>query len=300
MSDPDVLVIGEALVDIVDASGAEVEHVGGSPANVALGLGRRGRSVALLTRLGQDARSDLIVRHLRESHVDVLPDSFGARAASTARATLAADGSASYRFDIEWDLPAIVPDLNPALVHTGSLALFLDPGASELDRFLDGLRAPVISVDPNIRPALLPDHAVALRRFEALAARATLVKMSDEDAAWLYPELSLDEALRRTRAVGARLAVGTRGAHGAILLGPSSRVEIAGVTTSVADTIGAGDTFMASLIDDYLASTGELDATLLRVLGTRAATAAALTVSRPGADLPWAAELGTTGRSASL
>ncbi len=199
MREVDVLVIGEALVDIVDADGTTAEHVGGSPANVALGLGRRGRSVALLTRLGEDRRSDLIVRHLRESRVEVLPDSFTATAASTARATLADDGSASYQFDIGWDLPAIVPDVRPALVHTGSLALFLEPGASKLDRLLDSLHAPVISVDPNIRPALLPDHGAALDRFESLVARATVVKMSDEDAAWLYPGLSLDEALVRTR-----------------------------------------------------------------------------------------------------
>lgn len=186
------------------------------------------------------------------------------------------------------------------LRHTGSLALFLEPGASELDRVLDALHAPVISVDPNIRPALLPDRGEALRRFEALAARAALVKMSDEDAAWLYPDLSLHEALARTRSLGPRLVVGTRGADGAILLGPSASAEVDGVTTTVADTIGAGDTFMASLIDDYLVASDELDAALLRSLGTRAATAAALTVSRPGADLPWAAELGPTGRPASL
>ncbi|MBO3662816.1 carbohydrate kinase family protein [Microbacterium stercoris] len=299
MTEACVLVIGEALVDIVVSAEGRTEHPGGSPANVALGLGRRGRDVALLTRLGRDPHASRIVRHLERSGVTVLAESFTSAPTSTALATLHGDGSARYEFDIEWDLPPVPPHVEPALLHTGSLGAFLEPGASKLLRYLEETPAAAISFDPNIRPDLIRDHSAAVEQFEAIAERSTIVKLSDEDAGWLYPDLSIREALGRIRAIGPRLVAATLGADGALLRSASESVDVPGVLTPIADTIGAGDTFMTSLIDDYLTYQGELDTERLSLLGVRAATAAAITVSRPGADLPWARELGGTHSAAS-
>jgi len=288
----DVLVIGEALIDIVDDGSARVEHPGGSPANVALGLGRRGVNVALLTDLGRDDRGSRIVEHLERSNVRVLDASFSDRPTSTAVATLGSDGSAAYEFDVHWRLSSAPIPVSATVVHTGSIAAFLEPGRSAVLEHLRRLDAPTTTFDPNIRPALLGSHAQALQSFSELAALADIVKLSDEDAAWLYPTLAPDEVGRTVRALGPRLVVVTHGSDGAVLTTETSEVHVPAVVTPVADTIGAGDTYMASLIADMLGATSEFpDAEAIALMGARAARAAAITVSRAGADLPWHDEL---------
>lgn len=289
---PEILVIGESLVDIVAVAGTVTEHPGGSPANVALGLGRRGRSVALLTRLGRDPRASTIVRHLERSGVEVLADSFTDQPTSTARATLSDDGSAAYEFDIRWDLPANPPALKPHVVHTGSLAAFLEPGASTLIEHLHHFREAIVTFDPNIRRDLMPEHGQAVKKFERIAHRATVVKLSDEDARWLYPSRAPADIIADVQQHGPRLVALTLGAAGALLGADGHQVVVPAAVGSVSDTIGAGDTFMTSLIDDYSqAPTRHFTEEGLHRLGTRAAAAAAVTVSRPGADLPWTDEL---------
>lgn len=122
----DVIVVGEALVDIVVSAGGTVEHPGGSPANVAYGLGRLGVGTALSTSIGDDHHADAIEKHLRSA--GVLPGSKGRGGTATATAVLASDGSASYDFDIRWDLPRTAPAALPKVLHTGSIATFLAPG----------------------------------------------------------------------------------------------------------------------------------------------------------------------------
>ncbi|MDQ0726687.1 PfkB family carbohydrate kinase [Microbacterium sp. W4I20] len=288
----DVLVVGEALVDIVEGGGSATEHPGGSPANVALGLGRRGIDVALLTDLGRDPRGSRIARHLERSGVRVLAESFSDRPTSTATATLRDDGSASYLFDVQWNPGAAPLAVSPVVVHTGSIGAFLHPGRATVIAHLDRLGARLVTFDPNIRPALLGTHAETLADFEDMAARAGIVKMSDEDAQWLYPRLSPTEVSDRVRALGPRLVVITRGEGGSMLTAEAAAVSIAASIVPVIDTIGAGDTYMTSLIADVLAlSDRDLDRTRLEWLGRRAARAAAITVSRAGADLPWQDEL---------
>lgn len=292
----DVLVIGEALVDIVESGTSTTEHPGGSPANVALGLGRRGVDVALLTDLGNDRRGNRIVGHLERSGVHVLTESFSDRPTSTATATLRDDGSASYLFDVRWNPAAAPPTLSPVLVHTGSIAAFLQPGRATVLADLDRLDARLVTFDPNIRPALLGTHAETLADFEDMAARADIVKMSDEDAEWLYPNSSPVEVTERVGGLGARLVVITRGAGGAVLTTADAVVSVAASAVPVIDTIGAGDTYMSSLIADALALRDHpLDADALERLGNRAGRAAAVTVSRRGADLPWEEELAAIG-----
>ena len=290
----DVLVIGEALVDIVVSARGIEEHPGGSPANVALGLGRFGAEVSLLTSIAPDERGRAIAMHLEQSGVVVLPESFSADRTSNAIATISAeDGSADYTFDVQWDPTRASLEVSPRIVHTGSIAAFLRPGADTVRAYLRDLDVDEITFDPNIRPALIGDPADARATFEETAALATVVKLSDEDAAWLYPDASVDEVLDRILAIGPRLAVITRGGEGAVLAIPTARVTVAAATVSVIDTIGAGDTYMASLIDSLLNwPSAELTPPIVEIIGGRAARAAAITVSRAGADLPWRDELG--------
>jgi fructokinase len=289
----DVVVLGEALIDVVVRDGKEPsEHVGGSPANVALGLARRGIEVTLITSIARDRRGQLIARHLEESGVRLSHSSFLAERTSAATAHIAADGSATYDFDIVWRLPADLPRRAAAVVHTGSIAAFLEPGASVVRNQLRIAADAVVTFDPNIRPALVGSHAEAVATFEETAALATLVKLSDEDAEWLYPGRDVAEVLDRILAVGPDLAVVTRGGAGSVLAARGLSVEVPSERVQVVDTIGAGDTYMASLIASVLEGAAEqLTRDSLERMGRDAAHAAAITVSRPGADLPWRSEL---------
>ena len=290
---PDVVVIGEALVDVVTSSRGTVEHPGGSPMNVAYGLGRLGITTALLTSLGDDARGAAIEAHLRGAGVELLPGSKSAGRTASATATLAPDGSASYEFDISWELAPVAPAYLPRVVHTGSIATFLAPGAAAVKALLEqSHRECMVTYDPNIRPDLLGSQAEARSIFEDLVPLTDVVKLSDEDAAWLYPQLSLEDAAARILGLGAGLAVVTRGGEGSLLATPATRLYIPSIRSVVADTIGAGDSYMAALIYGLLTrGTEGLGADVLEGLGRTASKAAAITVRRPGANPPTSAEL---------
>lgn len=283
-----ILVIGEALIDIVQG----VEIVGGSPANVALGLGRLGANTELLTALGNDERGNRIANHLTASHVTVLRESFTLHHTSTARASLRADGSAVYDFDIDWRLPATgLPSFD--LLHVGSIACFLEPGASVLAGVIRDAseRGARVTFDPNIRPALV-DPAQARARVEEIARFASAVKLSDEDAELIYPGASLESVLENLLALGPGLVAITRGGSGAMIATPTQRVTVAAPPTTVVDTVGAGDTFMAAMIA-CLSNLGDspLHRDDLTGIGEFCVKAAALTVARAGADLPRLEEL---------
>jgi fructokinase len=292
---PDVVVIGEALVDVVTTAEGIIEHPGGSPMNVAYGLGRLGVPTVLLTSLGNDDRGAAIETHLRSAGVELLPGSKSAVRTASATATLAADGSASYDFDITWELAPVAPPYLPKVLHTGSIATFLAPGASAVKRLLEqSHRECLVTYDPNVRPALLGSQAEARSIFEDLVPLTDVVKLSDEDAAWLYPGLRPEDAAARILALGAGMAVVTRGGEGSLLTTPAARVHIPAITSVVADTIGAGDSYMAALIFGLLArSTEGVGRDVLETLGRTASKAAAITVRRPGATPPTASELAT-------
>lgn len=291
-----VLVLGEALIDIVARDGAESEYVGGSPANVAVGIARQGLDASLLTRLGRDDRGRRIAAQIEASGATVAEGSWTDAATSTARARLRADGSAEYEFHIDWSLDAgVMAALVDAasVVHAGSIALFLQPGG---DTVLAGLEraqraGAVVTVDPNIRPALVGDDAVAVA--ERAFAAASVVKLSDEDAEALYPGVPAEEVLARIAAFGPRVVVMTRGAEGALALGAGGVVAADPLRVDVADTIGAGDAFMASLVTSAVDDPGLLagDHGALERALRRAAVTAGVTVSRPGADPPTRAEV---------
>jgi fructokinase len=281
------LVIGEALVDVVVHPGgaAPTAHPGGSPANVAVGLARLGVPTTLHSDYGSDEHGRSIATHLAASGVATTPSTVGDRPTSLATARIAADGAATYEFAVTWD-PAPVEARGYAVVHTGSIGAALEPGASTVEEALRGADG-LVSFDPNIRPALMPERAVALSRVERLVALADVVKASDEDVAWLYPDLAVADVLERWAALGPRLVVVTRGGAGADAVGPAGPLRVEAPRTTVADTIGAGDSFMAGLLADLLERGFDDPAATLRF----AARCAAITVARPGADPPRRAEL---------
>jgi fructokinase len=304
---PRALVVGEALVDVVLRRGAQpAEHPGGSPANVAIGLGRLGRRVDLLTWLADDAYGDLVREHLAASDVHVLAGDRGPERTSVARAHLDDQGAATYEFDLTWDLPDRFDegDDAPAVVHTGSIATVLTPGAEAVARLLADRRATsTLTYDPNLRPALMGDAGATLPVVERLVELADVVKVSDEDLAWLHPGVAPVEIARDWLRRGPALVVVTLGGEGALAVtAAGDEIALTAPPVTVADTVGAGDSFMAGLIDG-LWSAGLLGAgareqlhavdraTVERVL-VRCAAIAAITVSRAGANPPTSAELG--------
>ncbi|GAB5077150.1 carbohydrate kinase [Arthrobacter sp. AD-310] len=289
----DVVVVGEALVDIVVSPHGTVEHPGGSPANVAYGLGRLGVATGLLTSIGDDHHAAAIGTHLRSAGVHLLPGSRRSGGTATATATLASDGSASYDFDIRWDLPRTAPATLPRILHTGSIATFLAPGAAVVRELLEqSHRRCLVTYDPNIRPALLGSHAEAVAIFEDLVPFTEVVKLSDEDARWLYPRRDVEEVSRHILGLGTGLAAVTLGAEGSLLTTPSAQVAVPSVPSAVADTIGAGDSYMSALIYGLLMRGADgLAPSVLESLGRMAAKAAAITVRRPGANPPTLEEL---------
>jgi hypothetical protein len=151
-----VLVIGEALIDAVNRDGNTTEHPGGSPANVALGLSRLGVATSLLTKIGNDPRGNAITSHLQEASVLIDPASAGPEPTSLATATIEADGSAHYDFDLHWSFNAPETPTRHQLLHTGSVASFHPRGSKELLAYVEAkAEESLVTYDPNIRPALL-------------------------------------------------------------------------------------------------------------------------------------------------
>ncbi len=298
-----MLVVGEALVDIVRQAGTPpVEHPGGSPANVALGLARLGRSPQLLTRLGTDRRGEAVRNHLESAGVRLVAGSVTEARTSTATATLDAHGVASYDFDLDWTLPGGVGPGAATAVHTGSIAAFLAPGGDAVLALVEAAAGrATVSYDPNARPRLMGDARAAQARVEAFVARADVVKVSDEDLAWLAPGEDPAVVAGQWLARGPSVVVVTFGAEGALGVCAAGSVTVQAPRITVVDTVGAGDSFMAGLLDHLAAVDllGPRQAARLRTVGVEEVTAmlrhaariAAITCTRAGANPPTRAEL---------
>jgi fructokinase len=309
-----VLVVGESLVDVVERAGGVVDrHAGGSPANVAVGLARLGHQVALATRIGGDPDGALLRRHLEADGVRLAPGSVVDARTSTATAVLDEHGSATYRFDLDWQLPAV--DLSEVRhVHAGSIGAALPPGGTAVRRLLDEAAAAGISTsyDPNLRPGLIGPAEQERPVVERLVSVVDVVKASDADLAWLYAAAGHDgdavAAARRWAGSGPRLVVLTRGPNGAMawLRGfPDTPLSLPAAPVEVVDTVGAGDAFMAGLLSGLLDAgllasgrsttargrDGEWSADDVRPALLRALRTSSLTCARPGADPPRRDEL---------
>lgn len=296
----DILLVGEALVDIVHrADGSVDDKPGGSPANVAITLGRLDRKPRLLTSLGDDDNGRMVTAWLEES--DVTVEGALADRTSTAAAHLDENGAASYDFAIYWDVDAGSAG-SPDALHVGSISSVLTPGADVVLGLVKSQSGrALVSYDPNIRQSLVDDADAVRARVEELRTLADVVKASDEDVEWLHPGEDVESVARRWAAAGPGLVVVTLGSEGAIAVAGDSVLRVPGIAVSVVDTVGAGDTFMGALIDGLIGEgvygpdarhrLDDLDAGRLESILRRSAAAAAVTVSRPGADPPRRAEL---------
>jgi fructokinase len=292
------LVIGEALIDIVEREGRVTgEHVGGSPLNVAVGLARLGRGVDFLTHIGDDARGRRIVDYVKRSGVQLVSGSRSAKRTPTALATLDAAGSAQYVFDIDWQLAGTPEVAPPLVVHTGSIATVLEPGCRATAALLDAYHlSATITFDPNVRPALIEDDDIARGRIDRLVERCDIIKASDEDLRWIDPHHSPEQVARTWLGLGPSIVAVTMGDQGAFAMCAAGTVRVPARPVRVVDTVGAGDAFMTGLIDalwslDLLGANRRsyltrisLDA--LNVVMQTAALSSALTVACAGADLP--------------
>ncbi|WP_309116566.1 carbohydrate kinase [Saccharothrix sp.] len=303
-----IIVAGEALIDLVpDRTGGYRPLPGGSPANTAVGLGRLGTQTALLARLAEDRLGTLLRAHLETSNVDL-----GHVVRSTAPTTLAVvdvdrTGAADYSFYIDgcadggWqvaDLPNALPP-NAALHVGGSFALAVEPMAAAFETLLSREHSHrVVTFDPNIRSSLVNDDNAVRDRLRRWLAMTDVVKVSADDLRWIAPDRPFADVVAEWHEMGPALVIVTRGADGVHASGRTGRVDLPAVPVAIADTVGAGDAFMAGLLaaldrKDLLTRTGVAALTepeLAEILAY-AQRVAALTCTRPGADPPWFDEL---------
>jgi fructokinase len=310
-----IVVAGEALVDLVDEDGASHAVAGGGPFNTAVALGRLEVPVAFLGSISRDAYGEMLVQLLVDARVDT---SLVRRSdAPTARADVhrGNDGRNAYTFHLDGtSLADLEPDELPPLangawaVHAGTLSLALDPPASAYEALVQreaGARC--IILDPNVRPEIFGDRDTYRRRFERLARLADLIKLSEDDAAWIYPEGDARSVLESLLALGPRLVALTRGRRGAMVASHEAVVDVPGIEVEVVDTVGAGDSFgaalLAALVDEDTFGpkpTQPLAAGVLARAATYAIAASALTCTRTGAMPPTRDEIESllpTGRA---
>jgi fructokinase len=306
-----ILCCGEALIDMLPrtlASGepAYAPHSGGAVFNTAIALGRLGVPVSFFTGLSTDFFGAQLRADLEASGVDLRHARFSARPTTLAFVKLA-EGQASYAFYDEnsagrmltqADLPVLGEEV--AALHFSCISLIPEPCGSTYEALMQrehGRR--VTMLDPNIRAAFVADREAHRQRLARMIAMADIVKLSDEDLSWFGENGTPDEIAARWLERGPKLVVLTAGAQGATGYTRTGKVSVAAPPVDVVDTVGAGDTFNAGLLA-WLHDAGPLAKPALASLTgdqvgqaiTFAARAAAVTVSRAGANPPWRAELG--------
>ena len=306
-TEPHILAIGEALIDIVtpishpeDAR----EIPGGPPANVAMPLGRLGRPAVLSTWFADDERGRLIEEHFTASRVVITPESHGAQRTTTATAMIDEKGAATYTFDFDWNPTPPIPVSEMALiVHAGSISAAVEPGASAVfEAVKDARPHALITFDPNARPTVMGDPDNALKLVERFVSVSDVIKVSDEDIAWLTGGAELESVIEKWLSMGPRLIIVTRGKKGGLAVSASGiRYEATPGEVKVVDTVGAGDSFMGGILDAMwgLGLAGTEGRSALENIGLdavktildHASKVSDVTVSRAGANPPWADEL---------
>ncbi len=289
-----VWVAGEALIDLVSSGGSNTAHVGGGPANTAKALARLGLASYFVGGISADEYGSLIEAELLESGVDLTLALRGSKPTALAHALIDESGVATYSFELEgtttFDFSrSWLPSGAPAVVHVGSVATLVEPGASELLSWVKSLSVPVV-FDPNVRPSIMSDRDLYRAAVEKWVSVASVVKLSDEDLHWLYGD---DETgvVKRWLGDGVSVVVVTRGAEGLRGYFGDVVIDVPAVTLDLVDTIGAGDTIGAVVVEGVVEhGLAGLGANLDSVL-RRAALAASITCSRAGANPPWAREL---------
>jgi fructokinase len=296
-----IWVCGEVLIDLLPGTPERNSIVGGGPANTAKALSRLGHQVQFIDGISTDAYG-------KSARAELIRDGVGLDLAltsdlptCTATVSLSNDGSATYEFlinetatfafDDSW-----LPDperLKPEVLQIGTLVTIIEPGATVLYDWAVKVAefAPIV-FDPNIRPSVMPDLIKYREEVEKWIKISSVVKFSEDDIAALYPNEDPIDIAKVSLGKGVQLVVITRGANGLIGVTTDGVVEVPGIKVAVVDTVGAGDTVGAIIVEAVI-QIGILNLTgsKLREVLHRAAVAAAITCSRAGAQPPRAFEL---------
>ncbi len=297
-----IWVCGEVLIDLIPgADGVRVPHVGGGPANTAKALARLGHDVQFIDGISTDEYGVAARKELLDDEVKLDLALTSDKPTCLAIVSLDANGGASYEFKIDgtatfdFDMKWL-PDpsrYKPQVLHIGTLVTVIQPGAEVLyDWAMQVAEFAPIVFDPNIRPSVMGDHDLYEAAVEKWAALSSVIKVSDDDMAWLYPSQKYEDVAKRWINDGAAIVVVTRGSNGIIGFTADGAVEVDGAKITVADTVGAGDTVGAIIVEamiekGILALTGDV----LKATLHRAAVAAGITCSRKGAQPPYKHEL---------
>lgn len=307
-----ILCCGEALIDMIPAPTTNaregfVPHTGGAVFNTAIALGRLEIPVGMVTGLSTDLFGDLLTEGLKADRVDTSLVITSDRPTTLAFVRLV-DGHATYSFYDEnsagrmitvADMPAL-PDAAKAL-YFGGISLACEPGADAYAALCDcEADSRLVMIDPNIRPGFIADAARYRERLDKMMAVADIVKVSDEDLAWLVPSPEgLADKVAQILDKGVKLVIVTEGKDGATAFrAHGAPLKVAAQKAEVVDTVGAGDTFNAGILAK-LHDLGALDKSAIATLSDAAihealafgAQVAAVTVSRAGANPPCRAEL---------
>jgi fructokinase len=296
-----VWVAGEVLIDLIPDGSDRKPIVGGGPANTAIALSKLGINTQFIDGIssdeyGQMAKGDLVASGTKLDYVK-----YSDKPTCLAIVSLNDSGSASYEFVIEntatFDFtPNWLPNpqsKGPSLLHIGTLATVIEPGASVLFEWAQSVAkvAPVV-FDPNIRPAVIGDRKQYVMQVERWVSISSAVKVSDEDIRWLYPNLDIDHVVNNWLAKGPSLIAVTYGDKGLAGYRQGEKVSVNAVQVLVADTVGAGDTVGAILVEAIVKDgLDTLSGVRLEMMLKRAAQAAAITVSRSGANPPTLKEI---------
>ena len=297
MSDA-IWVAGEVLIDLIPRGTERVAIVGGGPANTAKALARLGFDTYFIDGISADAYGEQARAELLSDGVKLDYALSSKNPTCLATVTLDENGSASYDFLIEGTATfefneSWLPDPShpPAVLHIGTLATIVEPGATNLFNWAKSVKAPLV-FDPNIRSSVVSDRTRYQRIVEKWATISSVIKMSDDDLAWLYPEMDFRSAAENFINEKTQLVVITKGGVGIDGFTEDGEVTVPGVKIDVVDTVGAGDTVGAILVEAIVkyGLDNLVGITLERTL-KRAAGAAAITCSRAGANPPTLKEL---------
>jgi fructokinase len=291
-----VWVVGEVLIDLIPDRDQYFAVVGGGPANTAKALAKLGVETYFIDGVSNDEYGKMAKAELLSANVLLDYAQYSNKPTCTAKVTLSKSGSASYEFVIEgtatFDFSDLwLPDpqkLKPSLLHIGTLATVIEPSASVLFKWAQSVAqvAPIV-FDPNIRPAVLGNRDEYVKKVEKWVAISSAVKVSDEDLNWLYPGIVIDEIVGKWLEDGVQLVVVTLGDKGITAYRKDEEISVDAVKVDVADTVGAGDTVGAVLVEGVVNSgLDKLSGDVLKTMLNRAVKAAAITVSRTGANPP--------------
>lgn len=304
---PDVVLCGEALIDVIETEDHLTRDVpGGSPLNTAIALSRQGIKTSLVSRISYDPFGELLRTVLGESRVDLSRAISCSEPTTLAIATPNGSGSMNYTFEIDghsdgtWNESDTMWASEGAkfLVVSGGLAMTVPSMTRAIDQLLkQDHENQVVVFDPNVRPALIKDPAQVAAKMDEWCGLATIVKASSDDVAWRWPEKPFQDVAEEWIANGCALAIVTDGANGVYVCHPHHSTWRKAPKIEIADSIGAGDTFTAGLVE-WLLKSGKTTPEAIEELTAEEIVSAvdsgidlaSDTCTRFGADPPWKSE----------